>query len=68
MNANTKIEPAPMLAPKKVAAVTAAMQTWLERQTANGEFDTGWISAGARFGGGLVNVDSTEEIEIVMFG
>lgn len=68
MNANTKIDPAPVLAPKKVAAVTAAMQAWLERQAANGEFETGWTSAGARFGGGLVNVDSTEEFEIVMFG
>jgi len=68
MNANTRIEPAPVLASKKVAAVNAAMQAWLKRQAANGEFETGWTSAGARFGGGLVNVDSSEEIEIVMFG
>ncbi len=68
MNVNTRIEPLAVLAPKKVAAVNAAMQAWLERQAANGEFETGWTSAGARFGGGLVNVDSTEEIEIVMFG
>jgi hypothetical protein len=68
MNKNTKIEPVPLLAPKKLAAVNAAMQTWLERQAANGEFDSAWAGAAARFGGGLVNVDSTDEVEIVVFG
>ncbi len=68
MNATTKTPVAPLIAPKKLAAVNAAMQTWLERQAANGEFESTWAGAAARFGGGLVNVDSSDEVEIVVFG
>ena len=68
MNKNVKIEPVPLLAPKKLAAVNSAMQAWLERQAASGEFDSTWAGAAARFGGGLVNVDSSDEVEIVIFG
>lgn len=56
------------LQPDDLSKVEATMAAWINEQKENGEFELAWAGAGNLIGGGLINVDSTEELEVIIFG
>jgi muconolactone delta-isomerase len=43
-----------------------AMSAWVKQHTASGKIESTWSFAGTAGGGGIVNVDSPEELDAIM--
>ncbi len=43
-----------------------AMAEWVRKYTANGKFEQVWGVAGVQAGGGILKVDSLEEVDAIM--
>ena len=47
-------------------AMVQMMQAWLAEHTASGKMEQAWSFAGTTGGGGILNVDSHEELDAIM--
>lgn len=56
------------LPPEMVPALSDAMIAWVREHTASGKMETTWSFAGEPGGGGILNVDSPEELDAIMLG
>jgi muconolactone delta-isomerase len=54
------------LPPEMAIGLVDAMSAWAKKYTANGKFEQVWGFAGARGGGGILKVDSLEEVDAIM--
>jgi muconolactone delta-isomerase len=52
--------------PEMAPRVMDAMIAWFNKYTQNGKLETGWSEAGRRGGGGILNVDSLEELDAIL--
>ena len=57
--------PAP---PEIVVPLIEAMEAWLAQHRASGKLKSAWSFAGTNGGGGVLEVDSHEELDAVMSG
>jgi muconolactone delta-isomerase len=51
-----------------VLPLVGAMEAWVARWRAAGKFRLIWATAGSPGGGGVVDVDSPEELDVIMSG
>lgn len=56
------------VAPDAGLAMIQMMQAWVAEHTASGKMEQVWSFAGIIGGGGILNVDSHEELDAVMVG
>lgn len=56
------------LAPEMALPMMRMMQAWSAEHTASGKLEQVWSFAGLVGGGGILNVDSHEELDAVMGG
>ena len=49
-----------------VPGLMDAMTAWTNKHTESGKFEASWAFAGRAGGGGIVNVDSLEELDAMM--
>ena len=54
------------LPPDMIMGLLDAMSEWAERYSAAGKIEQTWSFAGLRGGGGIMNVDSPEELDEIM--
>jgi muconolactone delta-isomerase len=54
--------------PELIPSLTDAMLAWVEQYTASGNLESTWSFAGQVGGGGIVNVDSAEELDAILIG
>ena len=54
------------LPPEMAMGLLDAMSAWAQKYTANGKFEQIWGFAGAKGGGGVLKVDSLEEVDAIM--
>ncbi len=54
------------LPPEMAMGLTEAMEGWVRKYTASGKFEQVWGVAGAQAGGGILNVNSLEEVDAIM--
>jgi muconolactone delta-isomerase len=59
---NSKIPLPPEMAP----ALFDAMLAWVDGNTKSGKMEQAWSLAGLPGGGGILNVDSSEELDAIM--
>ncbi len=52
--------------PEMAMGLTEAMEGWVSRHTASGKMEQVWGIAGVRAGGGILKVDSLEEVDAIM--
>jgi muconolactone delta-isomerase len=52
--------------PEMAAGLLDAMSHWTEQYTAQGKIEQSWGFAGIQGGGGILNVDSPEELDDIM--
>ncbi len=52
--------------PEMVMGLVDAMAGWVRKHTASGKFEQVWATAGVRGGGGILKVDSLEEVDAIM--
>lgn len=54
------------LPPEMAMGLVDAMAGWARKHTASGKFEQVWGVAGVRGGGGILKVDSLEEVDAIM--
>ena len=54
------------LPPEAAPGLMDALAAWAEKYTASGKLEAVWANAGRPGGGGIVNVDSLEELDAIM--
>ncbi len=54
------------LPPEMAMGLVEAMEGWVQKYTASGKFEQSWGVAGAQAGGGILNVNSLEELDAIM--
>jgi muconolactone delta-isomerase len=54
--------------PEMVAGLFDAMAAWVEQNKASGKMEMVWGFAGTGGGGGILNVESLEELDAIMAG
>ncbi len=54
------------LPPEMAIGLVDAMSAWVHKYTASGKFEQVWGFAGARGGGGILKVNSLEEVDAIM--
>ncbi len=54
------------LPPEMAMGLVDAMAGWVGKHTASGKMELVWGFAGARGGGGILKVDSLEEVDAIM--
>ncbi len=52
--------------PEMAMGLIDAMEGWVRKYTASGKFEQVWGVAGAQAGGGILNVNSLEEVDAIM--
>ena len=52
--------------PEMALGLLDAMDGWTKKYTANGKLEQVWGFAGAKGGGGILKVDSLEEVDAIM--
>jgi muconolactone delta-isomerase len=52
--------------PEMAPPVMDGMIAWFNKYTQSGKIETGWSDAGRRAGGGILNVDSLEELDAIL--
>ena len=52
--------------PEMAMGLIDAMAEWVRKYTASGKFEQVWGVAGAQAGGGILNVNSLEEVDAIM--
>ncbi len=52
--------------PEAMVGLLDAMVGWVNKHTASGKMETSWASAGTPGGGGILNVNSLEELDAIM--
>jgi muconolactone delta-isomerase len=57
-----------MTPPEMIPDLVDAMSAWVEQHTVSGKLEFAWSLAGQVGGGGIVNVDSAEELDAIMVG
>jgi len=61
-------EPSSPPPPEMVLPLISAMEAWVARYRAAGKVRHSWSFAGSQGGGGVVEVDSPEELDVIMAG
>lgn len=61
-------EPSSPTPPEMVLPLIGAMEAWVARWRTAGKFQHMWANAGRNGGGGVVEVDSPEELNVIMAG
>lgn len=54
--------------PEAAPGLMDAMTAWVNQNTDSGKFEVTWAFAGKSGGGGIVNVDSLDELDAIMVG
>jgi muconolactone delta-isomerase len=54
------------LPPEMAMGLVDAMSEWVRKHTSSGKFEQIWGNAGIRGGGGILKVDSLEEVDAIM--
>jgi hypothetical protein len=57
-----------VLSQEHISAVQAQVEEWLNEQVKTGGFESAWAGAGNIVGGSFPDVNSAEELAIVLFG
>ncbi len=52
--------------PEMAMGLVDAMEGWVRKYTASGQFEQSWGVAGAQAGGGILKVNSLEEVDAIM--
>ena len=55
-----------MVPPEMIIPLLDAFLAWIDKYTESGQFEDGWSFAGMQAGGGILNVDSHEELDAIM--
>jgi muconolactone delta-isomerase len=58
--------PKHMTPPEMLSNVLDGMLAWVDQHTASGKLEFAWSVAGRLGGGGILNVDSPEELDAIM--
>ena len=61
-------EPSSPTPPEMVLPLIGAMEAWIARWRTAGKFQHTWAYAGTNGGGGVVEVESPEELDVIMAG
>jgi muconolactone delta-isomerase len=56
------------MSPEVAVGALGAMAKWAEKHSAEGKIEQTWSFAGLAAGGGILNVDSPEELDEIMAG
>jgi muconolactone delta-isomerase len=59
-------KPKHYIPPNAAIGLIDAMAAWVEQNTAEGKFEQVWSFAGIAGGGGIVSVDSLEDLDTIM--
>jgi muconolactone delta-isomerase len=59
-------EPTSPMPPEAAPGLMDALMAWAKRYTESGEIEAVWATAGKAGGGGIINVDSLEELDAIM--
>jgi muconolactone delta-isomerase len=62
VTSNSEFQVPPELGPGMIDALAA----WADKHTQSGKLEMVWSDAGSRGGGGILNVDSLEELDAIM--
>ena len=54
--------------PEMIPSLVDAMSAWVDQHTASGKLESAWSVAGRVGGGGILNVDSADELDAIMVG
>jgi muconolactone delta-isomerase len=57
-----------MTPPEIIPGLSDAMSAWIAQNSADGKLETAWSFAGQVGGGGILNVESAEELDAIMIG
>jgi muconolactone delta-isomerase len=57
-----------MTPPELIPSLTDGMLAWVGQHSASGKLQSAWSFAGRLGGGGILNVDSAEELDAIMVG
>jgi len=60
--------PTHLTPPEMIPSLVDAMSAWVDQNTASGKLESAWSLAGQAGGGGILNVDSAEELDAIMVG
>ncbi|MCP4166829.1 MAG: hypothetical protein GY759_13190 [Chloroflexi bacterium] len=61
-------KPEQPLSTEELVDIQTMIASWLDQQSDNEEFEIAWAGAGNLIGGGLINLDSEEEFDVIIYG
>jgi muconolactone delta-isomerase len=60
--------PTHLTPPEIIPSLVDAMSAWVDQHTASGKLESAWSFAGRVGGGGILTVDSADELDAIMVG